>query len=186
VSLQCCSGLSCLNYSCQAVFDAGTQQCGFTSSDPTCESCLTDYCCASGEACYNDSTCTSCVTSTSPPSNCTSNIAFNNFANCYSSYCTSACSGIPQGDAGAPSACGLGTSMPACDTCMDTSCLAQCGTCSATGSPCMTFLTCAGACASGDQTCVNNCATQSPTGASEYDALITCLQTSCATQCPGI
>jgi hypothetical protein len=70
----------------------------------------------------------------------------------------------------------------ACETCLFASCCSEARACAA-GSSCVDYLQCAAAC-SGAETCLNTCATNSPTGFGDAVALGVCSQTKCSV-CSG-
>jgi hypothetical protein len=72
--------------------------------------------------------------------------------------------------------------IPACNDCLAASCCAQQAAC-ATGTECDATFICLKACAAGDTACQKACGTASLPGATDHDALIACLQSSCMTEC---
>jgi hypothetical protein len=64
---------------------------------------------------------------------------------------------------------------------MDGKCCSQESACSSEAS-CLSLLQCLAGCGS-DTTCQNNCATQYPAGVQPANALGSCYQTNCSTQC---
>lgn len=75
---------------------------------------------------------------------------------------------------------------PACDSCMEASCCTETNTCMGS-SMCSSFLGCLSNCIDGDggidQTCANSCASQNPTGANQYDSMVSCGDSFCRNQC---
>jgi hypothetical protein len=196
---QCCSGLICSNGSCQGSLkpDAGGQ-CNLKTGYPACDYCFQSMCAAQCSSCTGD--CQSlfnCLMGCGAnDANC-QNSCVNMYPNglgalevlsgCMNNDCPAQCSGgVDAGtyyssDASAPGQCGLSTGSTTCDTCMDTACLSQCTTCSS--GQCYDYLVCFSNCATGDATCEKNCEAQDPTGFAQYNNLINCLGTSCATAC---
>ena len=85
--------------------DAGS--CGFTTGIAACDSCLTSKCCTSEEACAENTTCTTCVSSaTASATTCDANSEYVAFAPCYSNDCDAECGG----DAGSSGGTDSGTS----------------------------------------------------------------------------
>jgi hypothetical protein len=80
------------------------------------------------------------------------------------------------------------TGIAACDACLGQSCCALDNTCG-TDPSCMGFLQCGNQCIALDggaqQTCLNACAQQYPTGANELSALDSCLINMCNAPCGG-
>jgi len=77
-----------------------------------------------------------------------------------------------------------GGSVPDCDTCAASSCTSQCTACGA-NPDCMSMAQCAYQCT--DSACVQNCASQFPNGAADYDAFLGqpsgCLISNCQSTC---
>ena len=77
-----------------------------------------------------------------------------------------------------------GGSVPECDTCAASSCTSQCTACGA-NPDCMSMAQCAYQCT--DSACVQNCASQFPNGAADYDAFLGqpsgCLISNCQSTC---
>lgn len=75
---------------------------------------------------------------------------------------------------------------PACDSCMEASCCVETNTCMGS-SQCSSFLGCLSTCVDGDggidQTCANTCASQNPSGANQYDSMVSCGDSFCRNQC---
>jgi hypothetical protein len=69
------------------------QGCGLTSGDSVCDACMDAACCAEAAACANDATCIDCLTSTTPPSSCSSNASVLGFAGCLQQSCNAECLG---------------------------------------------------------------------------------------------
>lgn len=81
----------------------------------------------------------------------------------------------------------LGTGLPACDTCLGSSCCAEDQTCGS-DQDCMGFVSCVDNCVPSDggppdQQCYADCQTTYPNGESELNALDSCMQNSCTTEC---
>jgi hypothetical protein len=72
--------------------------------------------------------------------------------------------------------------IPACNDCLAMSCCAEQTTCD-TGTECDATFVCLAKCGSGDMACTTACADASQQGATDYNALITCLQNICQTEC---
>ena len=72
--------------------------------------------------------------------------------------------------------------IPDCNTCVAANCCAEQTACD-TGTDCDKTFACLGNCASGDMACVKACGMASQQGATDHDALITCLQGSCQMEC---
>lgn len=89
-------------------------------------------------------------------------------------------------DAGTPpGSCTLAgqvTGDPTCDTCLGKSCCNEWNAC-LNSTDCSDFASCANACAQGNTTCVNNCATTYSAGANLFDTASNCSSTSCKTPC---
>jgi len=88
-------------------------------------------------------------------------------------------------DAGHPDAgasCTINTGMPACNTCLAVQCTTECTTCQGNSS-CLDVLACGLACDPGDTTCLENCASAHPGGASDGANLYNCAVDHCLLQC---
>jgi hypothetical protein len=197
-----CITTSCSAQCTSAPVDAGggadAGMCGgYGAQDPTCNACLDGSCCTEAAACGASADCDtlfSCVQAcaqgdTACQNTCATNspngvATYNAFTSCMSNACSTACSG---GDAGVPPAdagmCGgYGSSNPTCNACLDGSCCTQASACGASAD-CSTLFNCVQACAQGDATCQNTCATNSPNGVATYNAFIDCMNTNCTTAC---
>jgi hypothetical protein len=83
--------------------------------------------------------------------------------------------------------CTTGTTTTDCTTCETTAdtgaCASPYSTCTADAN-CTSYGTCASACTTGDTTCLDSCATEYPTGSSEFASYKACVcETACTTQC---
>ncbi len=72
--------------------------------------------------------------------------------------------------------------IPECNDCVATNCCAEQTACD-TGTECDKTFACLANCASGDMACVKACGMASQQGATDHDALISCLQGSCQMEC---
>lgn len=135
--------------------------CGFSYSNQTCGTCMTNSCCSAGQACANDATCSSCVTSQNPPASCSTNSLVNALLQCYTHQCGTAC--------GAAGKCGFTSSNATCQTCFENSCCSQSKACfsDATCSSCVTSSSPAASCSTN----------------SLANAFLSCVQQNCGSQC---
>lgn len=81
---------------------------------------------------------------------------------------------IPCGDFGQNAACG---------TCLKDKCCgleAVCGN----NHACASLVECRRLCAQGDAACAQQCADQNSSGVSDFDELVNCMASQCATECP--
>ncbi|MGC4116221.1 MAG: hypothetical protein QM765_16915 [Myxococcales bacterium] len=189
---------TCYMNTCQAACngsttpDAGTQTCGFGTTDPTCTSCLYNSCCSEQQACLNDAICPDCLTGANTSSACNTNAAVNAFFNCYEGPCGVACGLTPGPDAGVPGrdagtagrdagtvgadagtpTCALTTGDPTCDACLCGPCGSQAAACGA-DQACMLCLTSTNPPAS----CNTNTA---------FMAFATCFMNTCQAACSGL
>ncbi|MEZ4222787.1 MAG: hypothetical protein R3B13_17735 [Polyangiaceae bacterium] len=69
-----------------------------------------------------------------------------------------------------------------CSDCTEVNCCPEATACLA-ASACMSYVGCWVACDPNNTSCVNDCATSHPSGASDGKALIDCVNASCATEC---
>ncbi len=81
----------------------------------------------------------------------------------------------------------LATGLAACDTCLGASCCAEDEACG-NDQDCMGFIECVDECDPGDggqpdQECYGNCESEFPNGENELNALDSCMQNDCSTQC---
>lgn len=88
------------------------------------------------------------------------------------------------GEAGDGGSVCQGTPTDPCDQCLSTNCCAQEQAC-ANSPDCVAYLQCANGCASGDQTCLDNCTSQHPSGEQVFASVVPCLQANCTSQCGG-
>lgn len=72
------------------------------------------------------------------------------------------------------------TPQDACDTCLASSCCTQTKNC-LQGTACYSFYECAKPCTT--QSCIDSCRSANPSGGSAYDALGSCAQSFCSSQC---
>jgi hypothetical protein len=86
------------------------------------------------------------------------------------------------GDSGG--GCGIATGDATCDACLGKSCCAQEQACAASAD-CLALIQCLNGCASGDQTCMNDCASQHASGTQIFINIPPCLQAHCSKQCGG-
>jgi hypothetical protein len=137
--------------------------CGFSFSDQTCSTCMDGSCCSAEQACANDTTCTSCVTSQTPPASCDTNSLANALIQCYTHQCGTAC--------GSAGKCGFTSSNATCQTCFENSCCSQSQACF------------------NDATCTSCVTSSAPAASCSSNALATafsnCIQQSCNSQCGG-
>jgi hypothetical protein len=92
--------------------------------------------------------------------------------------------GSSSSSSGSSGAGGCGTitwKSQTCSSCMDSKCCAQARACT-DDAACASLLSCLLDCGT-STTCPNDCATANPGGVQAYNALGTCFQNSCATQC---
>lgn len=84
--------------------------------------------------------------------------------------------------------CSLQVDMgsPSCNACLEGSCCAQTNGCMGS-SQCNDFLNCLSGCIDGDggldNVCANACASQNPTGASQYMTMTSCMDSFCRNDC---
>lgn len=97
---------SCISMSCFA--ECGGSKCGFGSDNATCNTCYEDKCCAELSACAMDSTCVSCVTTSTPAASCASNPLVKAARTCVNGNCATACGSGAGGSAGAGGGTGTG------------------------------------------------------------------------------
>ena len=76
---------------------------------------------------------------------------------------------------------------PVCQGCVESSCCIEMSACDV-GSDCDALITCLDSCPNGDTTCSDACLANYPNGLSNAQALFTCSENSCTTECtvPGI
>lgn len=117
-TLDCLCTTGCQVECADAGFCGGNpQDCGFTSDNATCQTCLEGNCCAEGAACANDAGCTDCFTNPNADPNCVNtNALANDFATCLENNCGSECgvggsggTGGTGGSGGSTSTGGAGT-----------------------------------------------------------------------------
>jgi len=77
--------------------------------------------------------------------------------------------------------------IPQCDNCMEASCCKESNACLGS-SDCMDFVSCLDGCfpsdgGAPDQTCINSCMSQYPTGFQLYDTFSTCGDSKCSSDC---
>ena len=83
-------------------------------------------------------------------------------------------SGSGGGSSGGQASCGFTFQSASCTQCFDDSCCST-GQACANDAACVTLANCVGACAQGDQTCVNTCAAQAPASAQqELESAVRC------------
>jgi hypothetical protein len=75
---------------------------------------------------------------------------------------------------------GLGSTIPACDSCFRDHCCSR-GTTCGNNPDCLSLLDCTRPCTT--NSCLQDCATQFPGGVSAYNALNTCMNDNCSTDC---
>ena len=75
---------------------------------------------------------------------------------------------------------GFGSTDPACNTCLTTSCCTEGTACNA-NTACNAITLCIQSCA--DDTCAQGCLTANPGGAMDYNSLTGCINNECATSC---
>jgi hypothetical protein len=174
--------------------------CGFATGDATCDTCLGTSCCAQANACFGDADCTAlldcgdaCNDSTclaaceaAHPSGAAKISAI---STCVDTTCGAACGGTPGLDAGSgpgpapgpsPGSCGLTSSDPTCDACLDASCCAESTAC-VDDPQCVALVSCYDACT--DDACATACDAAHPAGTAHLNAVFGCVQTNCATSC---
>jgi len=83
----------------------------------------------------------------------------------------------------------LATGLPACDTCLGTSCCSEDQACG-NDPDCMSYINCENNCIPldggvPDPQCESTCASTYPTGSNELSNLDTCMSTSCRNECFG-
>lgn len=86
---------------------------------------------------------------------------------------------------GGTGVCGLTTSDPVCDSCINGKCFDSCNAC-ASNQACLDYLSCLQGCDAGDTVCEGNCDGQYPTGRPLLDAFIGengCMIVSCEAEC---
>lgn len=134
-------------------------QCGYSFSDATCSTCMNNNCCTQQQNCKNDTTCNSCVTSQTPPANCSSNTADTALMQCYTNKCATQC-GMK---------CGFSSQNATCQTCFENNCCSQAQACSkdATCTTCVTS-------SSPPASCSTNSLAQ---------AFTSCVSKNCSSQC---
>ncbi len=109
-TLDCLCTTGCPVECANAGFCQGAQpSCGFTSDDPTCQTCFENSCCSQGSACANDPACTDCFSNPNADPNCVNtNNAANALAVCLGNNCSSECN-IGGGGTGGSGTGGSGT-----------------------------------------------------------------------------
>jgi len=129
--------ISCYQGSCQMeCTPAGI--CGSQYSYPNkadCNTCLTNSCCDSFNACIADMACVDCLTNSSAMG-CDTNMLFQTFMTCRTGSCGATC-GVQICDS---SWVLTGPKAPQCGTCLSTNCCAEYNAC-ASGSKCAMCLT---------------------------------------------
>jgi MYXO-CTERM domain-containing protein len=80
---------------CGGSTSTGGNNCGLSSSDATCNTCLDNFCCGEAQACANDSACVSCLGTANPPASCNTNQALISLSNCLGKNCSTPC-GVPS------------------------------------------------------------------------------------------
>jgi hypothetical protein len=84
------------------------------------------------------------------------------------------------GGGGAPASCGLTSGDVTCDACLDGSCCSQTESCLG-DAECVALIECYDACS--DDACAAACDTAHPSGKTGLGAVMTCVQSSCASAC---
>lgn len=110
----------------------GNPNCGFTTNDFTCDACLSSYCCSQEQACVNDATCTSCVTSASQSSSCANNSLVVGLYDCAQVYCSNDCGGSSSSSSSSSG----GSSSSSSSTSGGPSCHENGGDCGSNGDCC--------------------------------------------------
>ena len=176
---------------------SGPSACGFGSGDATCDSCLDTNCCADANACTNDADCTALMDcaercaddaceAACEAAHPSGTAKLNSLSACANNTCGSACSGAAGGPGPGPApdpggaSCGLTSGDAACDTCLNASCCTQTTTC-VDDADCVALVRCYDACA--DDACAAACDSGHPGGLSKLDAVSTCAETTCKSQC---
>ena len=116
---------------------AGTCCSGQSCFGDTCDDYIDSACCNTLDACLNDSTCNTCLTSSSAPSSCDSNTLLAAFADCLcggsgATSCSAECGGSSSGGGGGTAGtCCSGQSCfgDTCDDYIDSACCDTLDTC---------------------------------------------------------
>ncbi len=187
-------------------FDAGTGGGGggacspqYTTQNQACSDCSRSQCCSSmnaffGDASYqNFATCLNgCGGGTSCVQSCKTQYPaigskFDAYYGCTQLSCSSACG---SGGGGGGGTCTPTQNLPstfpaACNSCARASCCSSMNT-FYTSTQVLDYLDCLDllGCDGTDPTCDLVCVRAYPTGAAQADAFVSCIQTSCAAQCP--
>jgi hypothetical protein len=181
--------ISCATSACASTCGApfGTQ-CGAERPDgDACVACALTTCCAQLSACDTDPTCfglesclAKCHTSVACQNTCFGAVGdhgqalFFALQNCFSHACTSDCQ-VPSSNR-----CGVHLSGPSCLECVNQQCCDQAAAFS-TNVDGVEYDICQSHCVSTQ--CLNDCATQHPSGKSLYDASFDCLIDKCGATC---
>ncbi|HNS97698.1 MAG TPA: hypothetical protein PKL73_12180 [Polyangiaceae bacterium] len=147
---------------------------GLAMGNESCATCLGDSCCNEVKACEADQNCLACITGTGG-TNCEKDPKMAALETCWGQHCESACKTTGK--------CTIGftdPSMAACNDCMKAKCEKECIDAS-DADGLNAYLKCAQGCT--DQACLDNCGTQYPAAAAAIDALDSCLEAKCKTEC---
>ena len=165
-------------------------ECGLTTNDATCDSCINSKCFASCDACATNQQCLDYLTclqncaadDTVCEGTCAGQYptgkplldAFIGTTGCMTVSCEAECS--TQG-------CGLTTGDTTCDDCMNTYCYTECMAC-VNESQCLDLSSCIANCA--DDACAETCVDAYPNGVDPLMNLLGsdgCLELSCSVEC---
>jgi MYXO-CTERM domain-containing protein len=139
-------------------------QCGFNLNDATCGGCSDSKCCAQEQACADNAACVTCVSTSNPPSSCSSNTQLNNWDQCLTTNCATECGISTTG-------CGFTSTDVACQTCFEGECCDEAKACAA------------------DTTCVTCVTSATPPAGCDTNALAQgfegCVSDKCAAECGG-
>lgn len=169
-----------------AIVEGGCGDFTFASGNGACQTCLETSCCADLTACAGVASCVTfagclfaCADGDEACVGACENRAQNSAPRdqllaCRASQCASACETKCGGRPTFPSA--------TCQSCAEVSC---CDTQTACfdDADCVEILSCS--CAQGDVGCLSACESRHSAGTTHYAAYASCLQSSCASQCPG-
>lgn len=155
------------------------------SKSTTCQNCQKSACAAEGSACKGNEECLAIFTAAE---SCQDNAciikAFADHPNgqkdaigylgCSEATC--------HDDCYCAGTCTLGTNDDTCNTCFHGACGTDCAGCDK-NSACMSLMMCFSYLGCKDDACMQNCATLFQDGVAPYNAVGTCMETNCKTEC---
>ncbi|MBI5533083.1 MAG: hypothetical protein HY898_10225 [Deltaproteobacteria bacterium] len=165
----------------------GTMNPGGSGGASSCQTCMDGQCGNEMKSCNQDcSSLLSCAFACSDNA-CVSSCA-NQYPNgvqgaqavinCMNGHCAQPCGGGGGGAGGSSAGGSGGSSSNPCNDCVSSKCGSQLQAC--TGE-CSALLQCAQSCS--DQSCVDDCANQHPSGVQPAQDLLNCVNSSCASVC---